>query len=302
MQSSTNQRLLVHAVPSFITRRRGAGNWKDVQSRILLWPNLGIPVCVLEFDQICESLIEKFPLEATDVLIEYSWWPDLIERLRQRNHFLRVHVRTHNAETLQHLHRAEMGWLKPYQSARAVYGAARLLIRDMRNRALADTLLGISKWDDCHYWSRLPGRSLIQYLPYYCPWPFLDNPEPLLDWNRRRGAVLCLPGANDPISASIISGFRRFASIATRKNSPISNWTFELSSGLIGVRGVDMDQPITTLKPVSDIWKMLCQVRAVAVLGRLGYGMKTTIVDAVAAGCHVLVHPRLLRRLPPECR
>jgi hypothetical protein len=35
-------------------------------------------------------------------------------------------------------------------------------------------------------------------------------------------------------------------------------------------------------------------------MGGLGYGFKTTVVDGLAAGCHVLVDPRTAAHLP-EC-
>jgi hypothetical protein len=46
-----------------------------------------------------------------------------------------------------------------------------------------------------------------------------------------------------------------------------------------------------------DPWLELCRARAVALLTPLGFGTKTTVVDGLAAGCHVLVHPVLHRRL-----
>ena len=42
----------------------------------------------------------------------------------------------------------------------------------------------------------------------------------------------------------------------------------------------------------------MCTVRAVAVLTPLGFGFKTTVVDGLAAGCHVIVHRKLASRLP----
>ena len=49
---------------------------------------------------------------------------------------------------------------------------------------------------------------------------------------------------------------------------------------------------------MAEPWEWLCNAKAVAVLSPLGYGSKTTATDALAAGCHVLVHPRQHARLP----
>ena len=56
------------------------------------------------------------------------------------------------------------------------------------------------------------------------------------------------------------------------------------------------------MKALDEPWDLLCEVRALAVLTPLGFGFKTTIVDALAAGCHVLVHPVLAKRLPDIVR
>ena len=37
-------------------------------------------------------------------------------------------------------------------------------------------------------------------------------------------------------------------------------------------------------------------------LSPLGYGFKTTIADALAAGAHMLAHPNLVRRCPEDVR
>jgi hypothetical protein len=49
---------------------------------------------------------------------------------------------------------------------------------------------------------------------------------------------------------------------------------------------------------IDDIRSFLPTVRGVCLLSPLGHGFKTTIGDAIAHGCHVLVHPALARRCP----
>ena len=53
---------------------------------------------------------------------------------------------------------------------------------------------------------------------------------------------------------------------------------------------------------VDEPWDLLARTKAVALITRLGFGMKTTIVDALAAGCNVLIHAGLAKRLPSEIR
>src|SRR5207302_11091767 len=61
----------------------------------------------------------------------------------------------------------------------------------------------------------------------------------------------------------------------------------------------DVNAPVEILREVAEPWDLLCQVRALAVLTPIGFGLKTTVVDGLAAGCHVIVHERLAGRLPP---
>ena len=51
---------------------------------------------------------------------------------------------------------------------------------------------------------------------------------------------------------------------------------------------------------VPDLPALLGKCRAVALLSPRGYGFKTTLADAWAAGAHVLAHPDLIRRLPAQ--
>ena len=64
----------------------------------------------------------------------------------------------------------------------------------------------------------------------------------------------------------------------------------------------DLPAGTERLGRIEEPWTWLCKVKAVAVLSPLGYGCKTTVADALAAGCHVLVHPRQHARLSPEER
>ncbi len=49
---------------------------------------------------------------------------------------------------------------------------------------------------------------------------------------------------------------------------------------------------------IDDLSEFLGTIRAVAMLSPLGYGFKTTIGDAIAAGAYVLAHPTMAQRCP----
>jgi hypothetical protein len=78
---------------------------------------------------------------------------------------------------------------------------------------------------------------------------------------------------------------------------------FLVSPGVQGHGSEDRLPPnVTRTDPLDEPWDFLCSVRVVAVLTPLGFGMKTTIIDSLAAGCRVLLHPGLVRRLPDSIR
>lgn len=291
--------LLVHAIPGWIKERVGAGNWKDVASRRLLWGELRRTSSVVYFDEKHpESLLDLLPPDAEHVLLEYSWWPQLLRRLARERPGLRLHVRTHNAEALQHWVRAERVPGSLYSTLRRLYGATRLLLRDVACRRSCDTLLGISEWDDHFYWSRLPGRARLVAFPYYCPWPWLQPETAAREYGARRAVVASLPGANDRLGRSVTQGLEQLSERLAWPPGD-SPWRCVLSTGLLEGRRTDGR---CSVEVVESPWAFLCDVRVLAVLGDLGYGLKTTIVDGIAAGCHVLVTRRLSARLPKLLR
>jgi hypothetical protein len=298
--------MLVHAFPKQLLGRPHSGIWKDIQSRLLLWEELEQEVFVLQFDNASsEEVLTLLPANATRMLLEYSWWPDLMEKLRGARPQLELHVRTINAESLQNLHRFGLSSGPLWERLRTAYGASRLLLRDRRVAKLADSLVGISDYDDEHYWRRLNRSGSTTTFPYYCPWPWLEpyktTPPPTSSFLDRKPEVLCLAGTNDRIGQDMVSQLGTLSRVAAEQGV-LSDWDFSVTAGLIGERESGLTAGLTLLDPDIDVWDTLHSVRAVAVLGRFGYGLKTTIVDAVAAGCHVILSPEMWRRLPPDLR
>src|SRR5207248_7640843 len=101
-------------------------------------------------------------------------------------------------EPLQFLGRQKGDGWRAYTRPRVWKRSARLLQNDIRTRRVADTLLGISEWDDRHYWRRLPGKATLRPFAYFSPWPYVRpevTPEP---WDRRRPAIVSMGGNFDP--------------------------------------------------------------------------------------------------------
>jgi hypothetical protein len=294
--------MILHAVPSFINARDyGGGNWKALEANRLALHSTGLPSSEAGFDwKNPASLIPQVTSDIRHLLIEYSWWPDILSQLKRRHRHIQVHVRTHNAEAYHHFHRSRKG-LRSYADLRMWRRILHLALRDARCRKEADTLLGISEWDDTHYWQWLPGKALIRYLPYYSPWPYLRagvEPQP---WNLREPAIVSMGGNFDPSGMANVRNFDMLA----MKLSVIKHerWSFLLTWWSQWNKEVPkVSERVEVLRYCEEPWDLLCGVRGLAVLTPLGFGLKTTVIDGLAAGCHVIVHPTLANRLPLNVR
>lgn len=285
-------------IPGAREGARGAGQWKDLQGiRLVLGP-LGAAWREFRFDERnLEALIAQIGDSESTVIWYYTFWPEALEELKRRCPRVRIVLRTVNAEAFQHWTRAGKDWRRLRGFPRDVYGVVRLLWRDRRCCRAADALAGISSWDDAHYWTRLAGRSKLETVPYVCPWPQLLPEVRPLPWGARENTIACLAGTRDPIGRSHVAGFAALA-----RRAELSAWRFASSEGLQGAAQEDLPENVERIGRLAEPWEQLCKVQAVAVLSPLGYGYKTTVADALAAGCHALVHPRQHARLSPAER
>jgi hypothetical protein len=286
-------------------RQRGrycAGQWKDIEALDQVLDQLPFKFKLLQFDSTdIESLIQSCAaIGATDIILYYSFLPEVLSRLKAELPRARLYVRTVNAEAFQHWQRSEIDWLPSYKNLRAIYGCFRLVQRDVRCKKTAHALLGISDWDNRHYWKRLPGRAAVYDIPYSCPWPRIRpqvEPQP---WVQRALKMVCLAGGRDAIGRTMLEGFNRLAD-TTANSDVFDGWAFEVSPGVLrSDRPDELSPNVSRMKSLDEPWDLLCSVRALAVLTPLGFGFKTTILDALAAGCHVLAHPALVKRMPAE--
>lgn len=281
-------------IPGAREGERGAGQWKDLQGIRLVLDRLGTGWREFNFNgSNLDELTARIGGGNDTVIWYYTFWPEALEALRHRCPGVRIVLRTVNAEALQHWLRAGKDWRRLHGLPRDVYGLLRLWWRDRRCARAADVLAGISPWDDEHYWARLAGRTPVRHVPYLCPWPALlpqMHPPP---WAQRENTIICLAGTRDVIGRAHVAGF---AALARRPE--LAAWRFAASAGLLDAAPDPLPAGVERLGRIAEPWERLCRVKAVALLSPWGYGYKTTAADALAAGCHVLVHPRQHVRLP----
>jgi hypothetical protein len=298
-----NDKIIVHLVADFVRGSYCSGNWKDIESFNSLAAKLA-KFELIEFDssRMDEVISLCRMAKATDIVIAYSFFPELLSKIKVALPSSKVFVRTHNAEAFQHWQRSEINFRPNYENLRSVYGSTRLAWRDSVCKRSADGLLGISNWDNRHYWRWLPGNASLYDVPYSCPWPLIRPHVQPLEWEERKKEVVCLAGGRDAIGRTMLQGFNQLADSLGQVET-FSDWQFSLSPGILKTDKEDvLSSRVKRMESLDDPWDLLCSVRALAVLTPLGFGFKTTIVDALTAGCHVLLHPILARRMPDEIR
>ena len=293
--------MILHAIPSFISARDyGAGNWKAVEATRIALRRTGLPVRTVQFDwRDPGTVMPQVTPEIRHLLVEYSGFPNLLRQLQQTHPNVGLHVRAHNAEAYQFFQRATGNGIRSYASPRVWSKWLRLLWRDARCRQAADTLMGISEWDNGHYWHWLWGKAAVRYFPYHSPWPYLRAEVAPRPWALRQRAMVSMGGNFDPSGMANVGNFEQLA----LKISGVlgHDWSFLLTWWSQWHQAVPkVAARVEVLRDCREPWDLLCQVRALAVLTPLGFGLKTTVVDGLAAGCHVIVHPRLARRLPRQ--
>ncbi len=296
---------VVHAIPAWEWRKGypGHGAWKDIMGRLSLWSAMGLDVEVVDVDvERPESLLCRLTAGSSDLVFEYTRWPELLRAARAKVPGLRIHVRAHNAEGLQQWHRRGETSSGAAPGLRHLWGTIRAVRADIGTKRVADTILGISAWDNDNYWSRLPGRARVVEAPYFSPWRELEKEGEPVEWSQRRSMVACMPGGRGVIECDMIASFARFASVAVRRPSGMA-----LEFGVTNAVETDgpegpLPAPLTALGDVGNPWSFLRTVRGVALLSELGFGTKTTVLDALDAGCRVIAAPAIARRLPAEAR
>lgn len=287
---------VLHIMPEGVFANSYHGSYKDVISRIRWFES-----SVESYQQmrvksddagLVEFAVKTF--QPTHVLMEYTHFPKIIKRLKTQWPGLWIGVRAHNIEPLQHYD--NHGWWSSRGPLWMGYGMARLLCQDIAVKRMADVILSINSRENDGYWSRLPGRAAVEWLPYTCPDHLIPaHPQQ----HEQRSVIACIPTSQENRkSRDLVLRFFDFA-------REIKRWGSSFDFVVTG-RLESWDLPacpeVERVGFVDDLAEFFGRCRAVAMLSPLGYGFKTTMADAWAAGAHVLAHPALIRRCPEAVR
>jgi len=284
---------IIHIVPSSVFANTKQGSYKDTISRATFFQeNCGDYRQVLVNDDNPNEV--RADLEGrTDArfLVEYTTFPRILKWIRQTYPRSFVAVRSHNIEPLQHLD--NNGWWPRRGPLWMLYGMLRLAVADLAIKRHANVIYSINDWENRAYWNWLPGRARVEWLPYYCPRHLLPD---AIGSAQRRHRIACLPTSQpNRKSRDLVDRFIRFAEQMQRCGG--GNYEFVVTGDLSHWK-LPRTDAVAFTGMIDDLRTFLPTVHGVCLLSPLGYGYKTTIGDALAHGCHVLVHPRLASRCP----
>ena len=282
----------LHIIPEFVFVNTFHGAYKDVLSRIQWFENNVMEVPQLRIQQDDPVVLEEFLTEfrPTHVFLEYTRFPKITRAVRETVPDVWIGIRAHNIEPLQHFD--NHGWMPKGGPVWMLYGMFRLLMSDIRVKRLANAILSINEWENRVYWDRLPGRAKVEWMPYISPEHLLPIKSGPFE---NRKIIACLPTSQENRkSRDLVMRFQHFA----REMKQLScEYEFVVTGDLAGWDLPDCPEVVKT-GFIDDPAGFMGRCRAVCMLSPLGYGFKTTIADALAAGAHVIAHPDLIRRNP----
>jgi hypothetical protein len=309
---------ILHVVPDSInnTRTIFIGSTKDVWGRAEYFAARGHHVRQFvsagrSDDEAVAMLREADLRDCRAVLFEYEVYVRSLDFLKRNHPEIRRLVRAHNAN-LPHLVDQFRGRLRMLQERRgadfteATKAIHRALMRfrlDSQCAGLADTILPICRWETDYYWGQLTAAEKVVTVPYFVPQPVVAQ----IPARPRRNLFLFAMGTGAAMSPLLYDAGRNAARLVNALSAEVAaQWDFRITGNL---KPPDVLAPLGRLKPTGLLpspLPLLAEARVVAIPSDLGMGFKTKILEAILAGCWVLVteevHGRLPDALRPWCR
>lgn len=301
---------ILHVVPDSInnTRKGFMGSTKDVlgRSEYFAARALGVRqfVSVGRSDDETVAMLRDADLgDCRAVLFEYEMYVRSLDFLRRKHPGIRRVVRAHNAN-LPHLVDQFRGRLRMIQENRGtdlaqatdtIHLALARFRLDCQCADLADAILPICRWEADHYWAPLTAAEKVVTVPYFVPRPFVEQ----IPTRTRRNLLLFAMGANSAMASLLYDAGRNAVELVNALSADVaSEWDFRITGNL---KPPDVLGPLGRLTPtglLASPLPLLAEARAVAIPSDLGMGFKTKILEAILAGCWVLVTEEVHGRLP----
>jgi hypothetical protein len=282
------------------------GSTKDTRCRTEYFQTRQIPYdeCILETrsDSLLLEKLHNIRLDQyTAVFIEYPVYPRSIAYIKQQKPGLRVIVRAHNAELLHYLHYTKIALVmnKYNRILRYLANAVIRLNQEIACGRLADAICTISPWEAAHYWPHLAPSEKTCYLPYFLAKNYLDQPDSQVC--EKKNQCVCMLSTAYKEAYFVMDAANNFIREVAGLQDDCPGWTF-IISGKSKEGAFKLPSRVQDAGLLPSPLPLLAESRAMAILSNYGFGFKTKILEAIMAGCYILVPKKLYNRLPEEIK
>jgi hypothetical protein len=97
----------------------------------------------------------------------------------------------------------------------------------------------------------------------------------------------------------LLDAVRNFGDAVRKLGADCPAWTFPIT-GSIALEGHRLPNRVQLTGLLDTPAKILAESRAIAIFSDFGFGFKTKLLDAIQAGCYILLPQKLFNRLPVE--
>jgi hypothetical protein len=270
------------ACPLGTLYRSDTGNAKDLKWLQELLAKHQWVVETIGFDPVTERLARIPPYRPEIAILFYSSYPIVARDLRAMCH--RLYVRASNVEH--------------WQARERFHNAEELKERQEKTLNIVDGVLAISEWEVESFWSSW--HHNVIHLPYSTPLTYKRTSEFMpINWDDRERKVVVMPGRLDePIGASQLEGAQRIEQNRARCLKCRESYSLVVSTGESNESFVNPTLQALPHQYFQNPFATIRSVRAVINPGNKGFGLKTTLVDAVLGNTHAFTSPMVHSRLP----
>ena len=302
---------ILHVVPKslFDPKQKYSGSTKDICGRIAYFESRNVDYeQIISADRSDVTLLPELQKRElglySALFLEYTLYPKSLAYVRRVAPTLKVISRSINAELYHRLHLAvsilrHRGWHFARMALSPVIESLSRLKSDWVSGRLSDYILPITTWEQKNYWAYLTHPAKIRTLPYFLPSVYAN--ETPFNMSDKTNTCVCLLSNSEIPSSFMADVSRNFVRLAKQIGTQGADWQF-IITGKTDIHPDSLPANIKLTDLLPTPFEVLKTAKAVAVLTNYGFGFKTKILEAIVAGCYVLVPPELFNRLPKEIR
>lgn len=302
---------ILHIVPesAVLSRFHYSGSTKDILGRLEYFKSRAMDFKQVVVKRSDESLLENLKAmslsEYSAVVIEFPIYPKSMEFIRNKNPNAKIFTRSINAELYHKWHlflsnfknerNSGAGLVRSFRTHFPILEKTRLKFKqDRKCGNLSDALLSITDWETRYYWRYLIGQK-AENVPYYLPEEYLQEIRSVRA--EKQNICVSFMGVKVNRGSFLADSLDNFTRLVEALKNDMQGWSFKVTGELPDDSHV-LPARIEATGFIDSPYPLLACSRAVAILSPYGMGFKTKILEAILAGCYVLLPSALLKRQP----